>query len=175
MYRILRILGDNEIPNWVDLKQISTGSLINQSINQAITSSSHFLLIWSKNAAKSQFVEKEYNAVITPDYNDKLKKVIVKLDTTPLPPLLSDYKYYGIDDGPLEEIIENLAYEIKESQTVDTKHEKFDRYLDENFGDVIVASYKYLTSFALKQIDPSIYKEDMISWMDNPNEGINDE
>ena len=175
VHRILKILDDNGIQNWVDLKQIDMGSSINQTINRAIASSNHFLLIWSKSAAESKFVEREYNAVTTPDYDDKLKKIIVKLDATPLPPLLSDQKYYDIDDESLEEVIENLAYEIKESQTVDTKHEKFDRYLNENFGDVIVASYKYTTSHALKQIDPYIYKEDMISWMDNPNEEITDE
>ncbi len=167
VYRTLKILDDNKIPHWVDLEQIGMSSSVNKEINDALYSSSHFMLMWSKDASKSSFVKMEYNAVITPDYKDKIKMIILKIDDTKLPPLLSDRKYYHIKEKSLEEILENLVCEIKESQIIDERHERFDKYLDESFGNVSIAEHKYMTSFTLKHLDQQVYKEDMITWTDS--------
>lgn len=167
VHRILRILDDNHIPHWEDLTQIDMTSSINQEINKALGSSSHFLLIWSKNASESTFVAKEYNAVITPDYDRKIAKIIIRIDDTPLPPLLSDNVCHTIKDEGLENTIENIASELYQINANNEMSEEFDQYLDDFFGSVFVAGYEYSTSSILKQIDLKVYKEYMRSWMSN--------
>ena len=166
--QIMTLLDNKRIQHWEDITHIKPGDSVNEKINQGIKSSSHFLLVWSKNADNSNNVKKECNAVMTPDY-EKITKIIFRTDGTKLPPLLADIKYININDDELEDIIE----QIKQEQIKDPIYEKFDAYLDEEFGDISVADHKYTTSFALSRIDYVAYREYMINWEDESNEERN--
>ncbi len=170
VYQILKMLDDNQIRHWQDLTRIDVSSSINKEINDAISSSSHFLLIWSKNANKSTFVQKEYNSAITPDYDYKLKKIIIRLDDTRLPALLADLRYYRISSDELEKTMHEIIFDIKKLDNEDERQKKFDDYLDEKFDNIFIADHEYSTSYALKNIDNKTYHENMLSWEDVLNE-----
>jgi len=158
-------MDNHNIPKWVDLEQIGISSLINEKINEGFSSSTHFLLVWSKNAAKSEFVKKEYNAAISRDYNDKVEKIIIRLDDTPLPPLLADSKYHPVNEENLEVVLNKIFEKISIDKENQDNSERFDEYLDETFGDVVVSNHDYSTSYALKRIDPDLYKYEMNDWI----------
>lgn len=69
---------------WRDIRDLVGGQSWPTEIGNAIDRSDCLLLFWSQDAAKSRFVELEYNAALA------LKKTIVPvlLDATPLPPIL---------------------------------------------------------------------------------------
>ena len=103
---------------------------------------------------------------MAPDY-EHIILIIIKIDNTRLPPLLAAKKYHNIKNNELESTLEDLVCEIKQSQDSNLKHKKFNKYLDEKFGDIYIADHRYTTSFALERIDHLVYKDDMINWYDN--------
>jgi len=165
VHRILRIIDNHNIPKWVDLEEIGISSSINENINEGFASSTHFLLIWSKNAARSEFVKKEYNAATSRDYDNKIEKIIIKLDNTPLPPLVADKKYHSINEENLEAVLNEIFEKINKESEQQENTNRFDEYLDETYGDVMIAGHDYPTSYALKQADPVVYEDDMTDWL----------
>lgn len=164
VHRIIKILDDNNIKKWVDLEQLdSLGSSVNEKINDGLSSSKYFLLLWSEHASKSEFVKKEYNAATSHDYDILLIKIIIRLDKTKLPPLLADKKYYEITEAELESVVEGIVskikYEINEEIT-----RRFDEYLDETNDKVKILGLEYKTSFILKNSDPVRYQEEFKKW-----------
>lgn len=166
VYRILKIIDDHGIPKWVDLEQLEgIGSSINESINDGISTSNYFLLVWSKDASESEFVKKEYNAATSQDYDARLEKIIIKLDDTPLPPLLADKKYHSVNEENLEAVLNGIFEKIGHDKEYQENTKRFDEHLDESFGDVVIGNHDYSTSYALKQVDPTVYEDDMTDWL----------
>ena len=96
--KTIATLEEYQIDYWVDLKQLEgEGHAINSEINNGVKTSTHFLLVWSNNAANSEFVDQEYNAAISPDYRDLLTMIIFRLDAETLPFLLSDNNYHRVN------------------------------------------------------------------------------
>jgi hypothetical protein len=80
-----RALQAHDIAVWRDQESKYGGQQWPKAIGEAIAAHDCLLLVWSKNAAKSHFVEFEWNNAIA------LRKTILPclLDDTPLPPALS--------------------------------------------------------------------------------------
>ncbi len=79
-----RALHENGVTPWRDQHSLYGGQQWPKAIGEAIATNDFFLLIWSKNAAESHFVEFEWTTAIA------LRKAIIPclLDDTPLPPSL---------------------------------------------------------------------------------------
>lgn len=102
-----RYYSDEQI--WVDFEQIEPiDDKIIAKINKCLRESTIFLLMWSKDAHESLWVEKETNSVTSSDYNH-IKKFSFKLDDTKLPAL--DFSY-GMHDRMNEDNIEQKTMEF---------------------------------------------------------------
>jgi hypothetical protein len=81
----------DEVGVWFDEWQIPLGGSIVGSIDEALANSSHMLLMWSKSSSKSPWVTEERHAALSLAIQTGSPRIIVvRLDDTPLPPLLSD-------------------------------------------------------------------------------------
>ncbi len=145
-------------------------SNINEKINEGLVRSDHFMLIWSRNASKSKWVKREYNAAITEDYDKRLKKIILRLDRTMLPPLLADKKYVHVTNKTLEfhikKIIERINLNRRKVQMKKFSNPNmkiFNDFLDFTY-EVDVMGIKYNTSEVLKHIDPDRYLFEFDKW-----------
>jgi len=79
--------------------EISTGDSITKFINDGLQVCTHFLIIWSNNSAKSKWVKRELQSIISVTTQTDTPKIIpIVLDQTSLPPLISDLKHisYGV-------------------------------------------------------------------------------
>jgi tetratricopeptide (TPR) repeat protein len=87
-------LRENGVTSWRDQDSLYGGQQWPKAIGEAIAAYDYFLLIWSKNAADSHFVEFEWTTAIA------LRKAIIPclLDDTPLPPSLQGIHGIGIKD-----------------------------------------------------------------------------
>lgn len=169
--RIITILDENGVPKWVDLEQLEdVDSAINESINEGLSTSDYFLLVWSKHANESNYVKKEYNAAITPDYDPRLKKIIIRLDDTLLPPLLADKKYHSVTEDELDVVLEGIIAKIKKAEKFSAEPNVYDEYLDSNYGKAKIVEYEYDSSLAFKRVDPKKYQEDLEDWEESTNE-----
>ena len=83
--RLEGALQAHDIAVWRDQESIYGGQQWPKAIGEAIAAHDFLLLVWSKSAARSHFVEFEWNSAIA------LRKTILPclLDDTPLPPSLS--------------------------------------------------------------------------------------
>ncbi|MEB2774059.1 toll/interleukin-1 receptor domain-containing protein [Algoriphagus sp. D3-2-R+10] len=82
--QIQQLLLEKGIAVWRDQESIYGGQQWPKAIGEGIANHSLFVLLWSKEAANSHFVEFEWNTALA------LRKVLipVQLDETPLPPSL---------------------------------------------------------------------------------------
>lgn len=79
---------------WFDAWKIRPGDSIPSAINEGLKDFDVFLLIWSRHAAASRWVEGEMNSALTRLMNDpKCKLVPVVLDDAQLPPLIQHIRY----------------------------------------------------------------------------------
>lgn len=86
-------LAAEDINVWFDEWKIPYGSSIPKHVNNGLSSCTHFLLIWSKAASKSRWVERELNSVLHKALSDKKPNIIIVpvcLDETPLPMIVAD-------------------------------------------------------------------------------------
>jgi hypothetical protein len=88
---------------WFDEWEIRAGDSIPGAVDEALDAFDIFLLVWSENAAASEWVRSELEAALTRRMAEHEIRVIpVKLDEAPLPPLLRPLKYVTLDDGVAE-------------------------------------------------------------------------
>ena len=91
---------------WFDEWELQAGDSIPGKLNTGLEAFEAFILIWSANANRSNWVRQELHTAIMRSVKDQTAKIIpCMLDDTPLPPLIADRK--GIDfchpkDGILE-------------------------------------------------------------------------
>lgn len=104
--QIIKILDKYHIDSrWIDIEKIKDNSRIRKEITDGILNCTHFLLLWSKNAAESEWVKEEINAVSSDPYDKKIKKIILKVDNTPLLPLLAD-AYFRTYSDPEKDVLD---------------------------------------------------------------------
>lgn len=66
---------------------------------------------------------------------------------------MGDYEYWDIQTG--------------EGLTGSELYERYDDMLDEVYGDVSIAGMSYVTSYALKEVDPIAYRVGFNDWVDS--------
>jgi hypothetical protein len=80
---------------WIDFEKIAVGENLALRISEAIDISDIVIVVWSKNAQSSIWVQREWAAAVV---NQK-KIVPLIIDDTPLPSLLKIYRYIDFRNG----------------------------------------------------------------------------
>jgi hypothetical protein len=84
---------NQKIP-WFDENYLRYGHELSDQLIQGVNDSKQFLLLWSKEASASKFVEIEYEAALSKlAMGDEMKIVVVRLDDAPLPDSLKENKW----------------------------------------------------------------------------------
>ena len=91
---------------WFDEWELQAGDSIPGKLNSGLAAFDAFILVWSANAQRSNWVLQELSSAIMRSIRDNTAKIIpCLLDETPLPTLIADRK--GIDfSDPKEGILE---------------------------------------------------------------------
>jgi hypothetical protein len=89
---------------WFDEWEISAGDSIIEQINSGLFGCTHFLIVWSNNAATSNWVRRELQSTLAKAIQNGIPRVIpIVLDDTPLPELISDIRYIKYSGGSEED------------------------------------------------------------------------
>ena len=110
--RLLAIaLVEQGVSVWFDEWDIQPGDSIIGGIEKGLSSSDAFVLVWSANAAKSNWVGSELRAFLHQQVVDQSLKIIpIMMDDTPLPVLVADYRGVRVKgDESLNEIAEQIT------------------------------------------------------------------
>lgn len=77
---------------WYDEWVISAGDSITEQINGGLSDCTHFIILWSHNSSKSNWVRRELSSTISASISSSGRPKIIPLvlDQTPLPALLND-------------------------------------------------------------------------------------
>jgi hypothetical protein len=98
--RIALFLAAENLKVWFDKWEIQAGDSIVQEIQRGLEGCTHFWILWSANASQSRWVTRELSAILTRAIESGTPRVIpLKLDDTPLPPLLADLKFVRFHGG----------------------------------------------------------------------------
>jgi hypothetical protein len=103
---------------WLDRAEIEWGEMFLEKIAEGITSASDFVLFWSKNASKSEWVRLEVNMAFIQALRRKAIRLrVVVLDDTPLPLYLDPYQAFSVigSTSPIEDILKKLKTLLKEA------------------------------------------------------------
>ncbi len=82
---------------WLDKWELQPGDSIGERISNALANCTVFILIWSKNAAKSNWVKQEFEAILQRIVTKKTKIIPILLDKTPAPLIISHYFHIKLD------------------------------------------------------------------------------
>lgn len=145
---------------------IPRGKKWQERIEKALKQSNIFIVILTNGAIRSAPVKNEVKKA--KEDNDRLiipcKDQYLTLDWENLPWDLGSYQ--GMLFNSKEELGRMLVKEIKDIRRSNEKFKEidYDSYLDETFGEVTVGWLKFLTSEALKELDPIVYSEELSEW-----------
>ena len=93
-------LAAEEIDVWFDEWEVRAGDSILGKVEEGLKSCSHFILLWSQNAEKSNWVRQELRSALAKAIDDGMPRVIpIRLDPTELPSLLRDLRYLRYQGG----------------------------------------------------------------------------
>nr|MBI3613476.1 toll/interleukin-1 receptor domain-containing protein [Nitrospirota bacterium] len=109
--RLLAIaLVEQGVDVWFDEWSIKPGDSIAGGIEQGLAGSDVFVLVWSTDASKSNWVGTELRAYLKRRIEDNSLRIIpVMVDYTPLPILVADYKGFSLSSGIKHD---QIAFEI---------------------------------------------------------------
>lgn len=127
----------NKSLTWFDAAEIDNGERIPDKICEGLEKCTHFVLFWSANAAKSNWVKAELNAAFVKMMSDNCKFMIFTLDKTKLPALLQPYKYdeYDILNNGVDTIADKICTIISNEITnVVSRHTFINRTAE--LGDI---------------------------------------
>lgn len=90
------------IEAFYDARDVALGGNVVLSINRAMIESHYYVLLWSSNCVDRRWVDEEWAAAYAREINEERSFLfIVRLDHTPLPPLLAVRRYLdGMCDWP---------------------------------------------------------------------------
>jgi len=109
---IALFLAAENIGVWFDEWEIAAGDSIVEQVDSGLQGCSHFVILWSQNAAKSNWVRKELSAALAKAIREGSPKVLpVLLDDSKPPELLADIKFL-IWAGGKEDDRRDLVYAI---------------------------------------------------------------
>ena len=88
-------LVENGSSVWFDEWNLRPGDSLTGGIEEGLTKADVFVLLWSKEAAQSNWVGTEVRAYLRRRVDDNSLRIVpVMVDDTPLPTLVADYKGY---------------------------------------------------------------------------------
>jgi hypothetical protein len=94
---------------WFDAWDIKPGESIVGKINEALELVDTLILLWSASARKAPWVRAEMASAISRALAEGSVRVIpVRLDETPLPPLLADIKRVDLFDGDVARAVDEI-------------------------------------------------------------------
>ena len=94
---------------WFDEWELHPGDSIPTAIDAGLATFDSFTLVWSENALQSKWVRAERDAALTRWLADDSYKLIpIRLDETPLPPLLSPIYHIDATDGNHQRVAREL-------------------------------------------------------------------
>ncbi|SEV93368.1 toll/interleukin-1 receptor domain-containing protein [[Clostridium] fimetarium] len=118
---------------WFDEWNIAPGESIPSKVNNGLEICTHFLLLWSEKASKAPWVKAETNAIIGRMLStDGVKFIPVMLDSTPLPTIISSYKYIKYGSGT-----EKDKSKIVQSVTGKEPTMNFSRAIVKKYNEVV--------------------------------------
>lgn len=86
---------------WFDEEQLVPSHSLIEEINNALGKMTHFVIFWSSNCVNAPWVERELRSGITQLIENKVPLIIVRLDTTPVPTIISDiYRIEAAGESP---------------------------------------------------------------------------
>jgi hypothetical protein len=130
-------LASENISVLFDEWEISAGDSITKYINDGLQVCTHFLIIWTNNSAKSKWVNRELQSIISVTTQTDTPKIIpIVLDQTSLPPLISDLKHISYGVGT-EEDRANLIMAV----TGNAPSQNFIRAIVKKYHEVISEEY----------------------------------
>lgn len=119
--QIIDVLKEYGVDYWVDLEQLEIGTEATKKINEGLKTSTHFLLVWTKNADESPFwVGAEKDAVI--ERRDKLTMVSFKLDDTNLGVPFASFIWPNVNVHNLTESTEDVLNTLTDDFQVQLKY-----------------------------------------------------
>lgn len=103
---------------WLDRAEIEWGEMFLEKIAEGIASATDFVLFWSKNSSKSEWVRLEVNMAFIQALRRKAIRLrIVALDDTPLPLYLEPYQSFSVvgSTSPVADILQGLEVLLKDA------------------------------------------------------------
>jgi len=101
---------------WLDEEQMVPSQSLVSEINRALGQMTHFVLFWSAHCVNAPWVERELSSAIALLVERKVPLFIVRLDMTPVPPILVDIlrieafeEEADVTGGRLVDAVERLA------------------------------------------------------------------
>ena len=86
---------------WFDEENLIPSQSLVEEISCALGKMTHFILFWSIDCVGARWVEREMNSGISQLINHNIPLIIVRLDNTPIPPIISDiYRIESIGAKP---------------------------------------------------------------------------
>lgn len=109
VHEVSRFLDQHGIAHFIDQKSILAGDPISLQVSKALERCTHFLLFWSQNAAKSNFVASEWSVGYMQEIQNRKKFIVIVLEGAPaLPALLSEKKFVEIRKGMFARALSEL-------------------------------------------------------------------
>ena len=160
-----------DISVWFDEWEVNAGDSIIEEINTGLSGCTHFLILWSKNSAKSNWVKKELSAILSKAIQNGVPRIIpILLDDKKIPELLSDIKYIKYSNGSEEDrkLIINSITGMEPSQNlIKAIVKKYNEVIyDFNSKDPLpFLACPSCGSNELEHYSPTDYKNDEIYFM----------
>ena len=119
--RLATLLRSHGVAVWLDQWEIRVGDSIVEKVNSGLESSSHLAILISKTSISKPWVTRELSAALMRQLADRSILVLpVRLDDSPIPPLLADIKYADcrsdFEDGTMG-ILEAVANSTPPQET----------------------------------------------------------
>lgn len=85
---------------WYDEWQVEAGESVPGRIEDGLGRCTHFVILWSQHSSRSGWVSRERHSTIAHAIETGTPRVVpIRLDSTPLPPLLRDFRYVRYSGG----------------------------------------------------------------------------
>lgn len=108
--RLVAHLVGSGFPVWYDVFQLDLGSRLGKEIFAGIEISDKFLIVYSQNAAKSDWVERELRAILDAEIDQKNDRIlIIRLDDYLLPIELRGRKFLSVGSSGVSQLFDQLS------------------------------------------------------------------
>lgn len=113
---------------WFDEWEVRAGDSLPGKIGEGLRAFDTFLLTWSENAERSDWVRAELEtALVRAIEEESVRIIVVRLDDTPVPAMLRPLKYLTLsDEGDIPELVHEIMGFKGERERLKAMQEAFD-------------------------------------------------